>query len=109
MTDGGDGLAGILHRPQEGLHLGHHAHAVGVHGAAGKMQCIELLRADVPDRAIDVDLHGLIEIVTNSLDLAGLEGQDSHLGASLSKRLHGLRQLRFLEAVGGKNSHTHVS
>ena len=73
------------------------------------MNRIKLGRAGVPDRAIGLDLHGLIEVVTNSLDLAGLERQDGHLGPSILECLHGLRQLRFLEAIGGENGHTEVS
>ena len=41
--------------------------------------------------------------MANSLDLTGLERQDSHLGPRIPERLHGLRQFRLLEAIGSKN------
>ena len=42
-------------------------------------------------------------------ELAKLEREDGHPGSRLPECLHGLRQLRFLEAVGGKNGHPEVS
>src|SRR5437016_14275931 len=73
------------------------------------MNRIKLLGGDVPDRAIDLDLYGLVEVVANSLDLADVERQDGHLHPSIPECLHGLRQLSLLEAVGGKNGHTEAS
>src|SRR5437016_1334823 len=81
----------------------------GADGAPGELDRIKLLGAHVPNRAIDLDPHGLVEVMANSLDLTGLERKDSHVGPSIPKCLHGLRQLGFLEAVGSKNRHTEVS
>ena len=78
VADGGEGFAGVLHGPQKCLHLRCHAHGVGVHGAAREMNRVKLLRAGVPDRAIDLDLHGLVEVVAHCLDLAGFKRKDGH-------------------------------
>ena len=73
------------------------------------MKRIKVLRANVSDRAIDLDLHGLVKVMAHSLDLAGLEREDRHLGTSIFECLYGLRQLGFFEAVGGKNGHAEIS
>jgi hypothetical protein len=57
VADHGKGLAGALHRPQERLHLRHHPHGVGVQGAAGQEDRVELPGAGAPDRAIDGAAH----------------------------------------------------
>ena len=79
MTDGGDGLASRLHRAETGFHFRHHAQFVGVHGAAGKMNGIELCRADIPNHVIHLDFQRLIKVMTKPEDLASLERKEAHL------------------------------
>ncbi len=72
------------------------------------MNRVKILSDDVPDRAIDRDSHRLVEVVADPLDFSGAEGDDRHPRPRGLERLHGFRQLPFLEAVGGKDGHTEV-
>jgi hypothetical protein len=53
------------------------------------MHSIKFHRADIPDHAIHLDLHGFLQVVMNALDLAGLERQDGNLGTGFPECLPG--------------------
>jgi len=86
VTNDGERFAGVLHRPQERLYFRLRAHSVGVDGAAGEQDCIEILRAGVLDGAIDFDLYGLVDVVANCLDFPALERDDGDNGPGVLER-----------------------
>src|SRR4051794_8222178 len=99
MTDSADGLFCVLHFTEEDLYLRHHAQTVGVDSTAWEMNRVKLIGGNVSDRAIDFDPDRLVEVVTDCLDMALGERNNGHLGTRIPECLHGLRQLRFLDAV----------
>jgi hypothetical protein len=107
MTERGLPAACIAFR--NALHLRHHAHGVGVQGAARKVDRVELIRAGILDRTIDFDLDRLVDVMADALDFSGLWRKDSHLCSSLPQRLYRLRQFGIFKTVCGKNRDTEAA
>jgi hypothetical protein len=71
-------------------------------------ECSRGACADVLERATDLDPHGLVDVVADSLDFAGLGREDGHQGPGLPQRLQ-VPLVRIPQDVGGKNGYTETA
>ncbi len=100
MADRSDGLARVGEGAHETGGLLIDPQLIGIGHAARQHQGVVVVGADVAKRAVDPDLVARSQVI-ESLDFAGLGGDDLDIRARRLQRFQRLGELDLLKAVGG--------